>query len=159
TFPQGEPMVSVPSVRLSGLSPASRHGIGADNSRIASFTHHSNSCGGRRHFPHQLGEGESTMSTGTKVGPEAFGSSDLASLRGAWRWLLSTGISSLLLGRSAFCASFFGSLATRFVFGLLGRVGAFLHAVTAFWGRQWRGFFLHLLTGILYLIAGVFMLE
>jgi uncharacterized membrane protein HdeD (DUF308 family) len=31
--------------------------------------------------------------------------------------------------------------------------------VAAFWGRRWRGFFLHLLAGVLYFIVGVFMID
>jgi uncharacterized membrane protein HdeD (DUF308 family) len=45
------------------------------------------------------------------------------------------------------------------VFGILLLLGAIFQTVTAFWGRSWRGFFLHLLAGVLYLIAGVFMIE
>ena len=30
---------------------------------------------------------------------------------------------------------------------------------SVFWGRRWRGFFLHLLAGVVYFIAGVFMIE
>jgi uncharacterized membrane protein HdeD (DUF308 family) len=44
-------------------------------------------------------------------------------------------------------------------FGILLLVGAGVQVVTALWARKWRGFFLHLLTGILYLVAGVFLIE
>jgi len=45
------------------------------------------------------------------------------------------------------------------VFGGLMLLGAIFQVVTALWGRSWRGFFLHLLAGVLYLIAGLFMVE
>src|SRR5437764_14858321 len=68
-------------------------------------------------------------------------------------------IAVMILGAAAIGASFIATLATVLVFGILLLVGAILQVVTALWGRSWKGFFLHLLAGALYLITGVFMIQ
>jgi uncharacterized membrane protein HdeD (DUF308 family) len=69
------------------------------------------------------------------------------------------GIALILLGAAAIGSSFIATLATVQVFGILLLVGAIFQVVTALWGRNWKGFFLHLLTGVLYLVAGIFSME
>src|SRR5260370_38216701 len=56
-------------------------------------------------------------------------------------------------------SSFIETLATVLMFGLVLLLGAIFQVVTAFWARQWRGFFLHMIAGVLYLIASVFMIQ
>ena len=56
-------------------------------------------------------------------------------------------------------SSFIATLATIVVFEILMLLGVFFQVVNAFWVRRWRGFVLHLLAGVLYLIAGVFLIE
>ena len=65
----------------------------------------------------------------------------------------------MLLGLVAISSSFIATLATVVVFGILLLLGALFQVITALWGRSWRGFFLHLLGGVLYLIVGVFMID
>jgi uncharacterized membrane protein HdeD (DUF308 family) len=84
---------------------------------------------------------------------------DWESLWQVWAFLLGMGVALMILGLVAIGASIPATFATMTVFGILLLIGAIFEVVTAFWGRRWRGFFLHLLTGILYLIAGVFMIE
>src|SRR4051794_29376291 len=84
---------------------------------------------------------------------------ELESLQEIWVFLLIAGISLTILGFVAISFAFFTTLATVLVYGILLLVGAGFQVVIAFWSRRWRGFFLHLLTGMLYLIVGVFMLE
>jgi uncharacterized membrane protein HdeD (DUF308 family) len=74
-------------------------------------------------------------------------------------FLLTMGIALILLGAVAVASSFVATIATVMVFGILLLLGAIFQVVTAFWGRRWRGFFLHLLAGVLYLIAGLFMID
>jgi uncharacterized membrane protein HdeD (DUF308 family) len=74
-------------------------------------------------------------------------------------YLLTMGIALILLGAVAIGSSFVATIATVMVFGILLLVGAIFEVVTAFWCRCWRGFFLHLLAGILYLVAGLFMVD
>jgi uncharacterized membrane protein HdeD (DUF308 family) len=84
---------------------------------------------------------------------------ELASLRGIWVCLLFMGIGLIILGAFAISSALIATLATTLVFGILLLLGAVFQIGTAFWGRSWRGFFLHLLAGALYLIVGMFMIE
>jgi uncharacterized membrane protein HdeD (DUF308 family) len=93
------------------------------------------------------------------LGPPSLGGSAPESLREIWGFLLGMGIALMLLGGAAIGSSFIATFATVLVFGLLLLLGAILQMVTAVWGRSWKGFFLHLLAGALYLIAGVFMIQ
>jgi uncharacterized membrane protein HdeD (DUF308 family) len=80
-------------------------------------------------------------------------------LREIWAFLVGMGIALMVLGLMAIGSSFIATLATVLVFGILLLLGALFQVVTAIWGRSWRGFFLHLLSGVLYLIVGVFMID
>jgi len=73
--------------------------------------------------------------------------------------LILMGLALIVLGAIAIGCSFVATLATVLVFGVLLLIGAAFQFVSAFWGRQWKGFFVHLLVGVLYLIAGMFMIE
>jgi len=81
------------------------------------------------------------------------------SLREVWVFLLGMGVALMLLGVAAISSSLIATFATMLVFGILLLLGAIFQVVTAFWGRSWRGFFVHLLTGVLYLIAGIFLIN
>lgn len=80
-------------------------------------------------------------------------------LRKIWLGLLLLGIALIIVGVVAISSAFIATLATVIFFGILLLVGAFFQVVSAFLGRCWRGFFLHLLGGVLYLIVGLFMLA
>jgi len=80
-------------------------------------------------------------------------------LREIWGFLVGMGVALIILGIVAIGSSFIATMATVFVFGILLLLGAMFQVVTAVWGRSWRGFFLHLLGGVLYLIVGVFMID
>ena len=80
-------------------------------------------------------------------------------LREIWSFLTGMGIALMILGFVAIGSSFIATLATVLVFGMLLLLGGLFQVVTAFWGRSWRGFSLHLLAGVLYLIVGVFMID
>ena len=80
-------------------------------------------------------------------------------LREIWAFLVGMGVALMVLGIVAIGSSFIATLATVIVFGILLLLAALFQVVTAFWGRSWRGFFLHLLGGVLYLIVGVFMID
>src|SRR4051812_43469540 len=79
-------------------------------------------------------------------------------LREIWAFVTGMGIALMILGAVAIGSSFIATLATVLVFGILLLLGGLFQIVTACWGRSWRGFFLHLLAGVLYLIVGVFMI-
>src|SRR5205807_10250020 len=81
------------------------------------------------------------------------------SLQEIWVFVVGMGIALMTLGVAAIGSSFVATFATVMVFGILMLLGAIFQIVTALWGRSWRGFFLHLLAGVLYLIAGLFMID
>jgi uncharacterized membrane protein HdeD (DUF308 family) len=91
--------------------------------------------------------------------PPGLAGSAPESLQEIWAFLLAMGILMMVLGAVAISSSFIATLATVLVFGILLLIGAILQVVTALWGRSWKGFFLHLLAGVLYLIAGGFMIQ
>lgn len=99
------------------------------------------------------------MNTQSVVGSRIPVVSGPESLREIWGFLLGMGIALMLLGIAAIGSSLIATFATVLVFGILLLLGAIFEVVTAFWGRNWRGFFLHLLTGVLYLIAGIFLIN
>lgn len=80
-------------------------------------------------------------------------------LREIWVFLVGMGVALILLGAVAIGSSFIATLATVVVFGVLLLLGSLFQVVTALWGRSWRGFFLHLLGGVLYLILGIFLID
>jgi uncharacterized membrane protein HdeD (DUF308 family) len=104
-------------------------------------------------------EEETAMNVQPTLGPPRLGLSEPAALREIWVFLLGMGIALMILGVVAIGSSLIATLATVLVFGILLLLGALFQVVTALWGRSWRGFFLHLLAGVLYLIAGVFMID
>jgi len=81
-------------------------------------------------------------------------------LRSNWIWFVILGIGLVILGLLALDAAVvMVTLGTVIFFGvllLIGGVGQVLHA---FWARRWRGFFLHLLLGILALIIGLLFVS
>jgi len=91
--------------------------------------------------------------------PSRLGLSKGEGLREIWPFLTGMGGALMVLGAVAIGFSLTATLATVLVFGILLLLGGLFQVVTAFWGRSWRGFFLHLLAGVLYLIVGVFMID
>jgi uncharacterized membrane protein HdeD (DUF308 family) len=79
-------------------------------------------------------------------------------VRRNWGWFLALGIALILLGAAALVAVGLTTLATVLFIGWLVLFGGIFEVVAAFWARQWSGFFLHLLTGFLYVVVGVLML-
>lgn len=78
----------------------------------------------------------------------------LEELRKRWGWFLSLGILLVVLGTIALGSSVMMTLATMVFVGWLMIVGGVLQAVHAFTCKGWGGFFIDLLTGILYAVVG-----
>jgi uncharacterized membrane protein HdeD (DUF308 family) len=97
------------------------------------------------------------MSLAPKVDPAHV--ADVESLRGSWFWLLVTGGLLIVVGLVAISSSFIATLATVVMVGILLLVGGAVEVVDAFLSRQWRGFWMHLLGGILYVVLGFFMIQ
>src|SRR5579862_2440689 len=99
------------------------------------------------------------MNSPTTLDSPRFAASKIETLREIWTFLVGMGVALMILGIFAIASSFIATLATVLVFGILLLLGALFEVITALWGRSWRGFFLHLLGGVLYFIVGVFMID
>jgi len=86
-------------------------------------------------------------------------SSEALKLQEIWVLFLTSGIALIVLGLLLLSFSLTSTLATILQFGLLLAVGAVVQIGSALWAWRWRGFILHLLLGIVYLIVGIFLLD
>lgn len=75
-----------------------------------------------------------------------------------WGWFLGLGILLIVLGTVAMSYSAFATLMTVALIGWLLMLAGLLEAIHAFGCQAWGGFFLDLLTGLLYLVAGLFLI-
>ena len=80
-------------------------------------------------------------------------------LRRYWGWYLALGIVLIVLGTIAIGSTFVMTIASVFFFGWLLIIGGVMEVIHAFWHKRWAGFFLDLLTGTLYIIAGWMMVT
>ncbi len=94
------------------------------------------------------------MATGMQQNPVAAG---LDSLRRNWGWYLALGILQIILGVFAIVASQVATLLSVLVFGWVLVVGGALAVIHAFWRARWSGFFVDLIVGLLYVLAGLMM--
>ena len=83
----------------------------------------------------------------------------LIALRGDWFWFVLLGIALIVLGCIALSSVVVASIATAVTIGILILLGGIAEMVGAFWCRGWSGFFLHLLTGVLSVVVGLFFLR
>jgi uncharacterized membrane protein HdeD (DUF308 family) len=79
-------------------------------------------------------------------------------LQQGWGLLLAMGVALMMLGIVVINEPFVATDAVMQVLGMLLVLGGIFQIAGSFWGRQWRGFFLHLLAGVFYLILGIFMI-
>jgi uncharacterized membrane protein HdeD (DUF308 family) len=84
---------------------------------------------------------------------------DAGALRRNWGWFFVLGVLEIILGTIAIGASVVATVVTVVFFGWLLLIGGVLSAVHAFWRKRWRGFFLDLVTGVLYAVAGFLMVA
>lgn len=80
-------------------------------------------------------------------------------IRRNWGWFLGFGIILIILGLLAIGSAAVVTDIYVMVLGILLLVGGVLQFIYAFWVRQWSGFFLSLLAGILYAVIGVLFIE
>ncbi len=86
-------------------------------------------------------------------------SAEMACLRRSAFWLLVLGALLIVVGLVAISSSFIATLATVVILGILLMIGGVVEIVDAFLGRGWRGFWMHLLGGILYLVLGFLFVQ
>ena len=84
---------------------------------------------------------------------------ELHHLRDSWLLLLILGICLVLVGMAAMICSFIATLATAIFFGSLLFVGGIIQLVNAVTCRNWRGFFVYLIAGILFAVVGLIMMN
>lgn len=89
----------------------------------------------------------------TPVTPELslFG---LEEVKRKWGWFLALGILLILLGTVALGSAFLMSVFSMLFLGWMMIVGGVLEAFHAFTCKRWSGFFIDLLTGLLYVVVG-----
>jgi uncharacterized membrane protein HdeD (DUF308 family) len=80
---------------------------------------------------------------------------ELEAIRGHWAWLLALGIVMIVVGTLALGAPFVASIASVVTLGAFLVVAGLAQLVGSFWTREWSGFFISLLMGILYLVVGL----
>jgi uncharacterized membrane protein HdeD (DUF308 family) len=76
-----------------------------------------------------------------------------------WLLMLILGVILILVGLVAMNSPFVSTVATVQVLGILLLIGGIVEVVNSIFARRWRGFLLHLLAGILYVVIGVVMLD
>ncbi|HEV7225038.1 MAG TPA: HdeD family acid-resistance protein [Pirellulales bacterium] len=91
--------------------------------------------------------------------PGAAARHELAALQQEWWWFLLLGIALLVLGTLALGAAAFASVVAVVYLGLLMLAGGIAQTISAFWAGRWSGFLLTIFIGLLYLVAGVFIIS
>src|SRR5947209_18397498 len=80
-------------------------------------------------------------------------------LQNCWPWFLVLGVMVVAVGAAALSYAVFATVTTVLFFGSLLLAGGVVQIVNAFLVRSWRGFAVHLLTGILHMVIGGLMIE
>jgi uncharacterized membrane protein HdeD (DUF308 family) len=80
-------------------------------------------------------------------------------LRGNWLWFVVLGVCLVVFGTVALGSVVIASLAAAVAIGILLLLGGIAETVGAFWCRGWSGFFMHLLSGLLSIVVGVFFIR
>lgn len=83
---------------------------------------------------------------------------ELEAIRGTWMWLVALGISLIILGMIMLSFPVITTLATVTLLGALLLFAGIMESIGAFWCREWSGFFLALLSGILGVVIGLMLL-
>lgn len=84
---------------------------------------------------------------------------ELHEMRTEWKWFFGLGVTLIVLGVVALGHCYLATVASVVVVGLLMLVGGVAQIVNAFWAGKWSGFMLHMLIGILYVVAGAFLID
>jgi uncharacterized membrane protein HdeD (DUF308 family) len=84
---------------------------------------------------------------------------NLQELSRHWLLFLILGCAVIVVGTLAIIFSCITTLATVALFGTFLLVCGVIHLVNAITGFNWRGFFIHLLIGVLYVVVGMIMLN
>ncbi|MGP0063217.1 MAG: HdeD family acid-resistance protein [Isosphaeraceae bacterium] len=80
-------------------------------------------------------------------------------IRKNWGWFLALGIVQIIAGTLAIGFAFSATLASVVILGVLLLIAAAAQLATALLARDWDGFYLFLLLGFLYAVAGFLTLQ
>jgi len=83
-------------------------------------------------------------------------------LRRYWGWFLLLGVVLMILGVAAISSPYLTELTTFttvFMCGILLMCGGVVQIVDAFLAQSWRGFFVHMMVGILHGVVGLLMVS
>lgn len=83
---------------------------------------------------------------------------ELAELQNDWWWFMLLGIGLIVLGTLALGSAALTSVAAVVFLGLLLLAGGIAQTISAFWAGRWSGFLLTMFIGLLYIVAGVFII-
>lgn len=84
---------------------------------------------------------------------------ELEHLKGDWWWFFLLGVLLVILGIVAIAYPAFSTMGTVFVLGILLIVGGAATIVNSFWAGKWSALLLQLLVGILYVVAGMAIMD
>ncbi len=99
------------------------------------------------------------MSTSPSPDPTDLPSKELETLRQNSLLMLVVGAALIIVGMAAIGSMFVATLTTILFVGCFLIVGGVMEILNAFWAHGWRGFWMHLLAGILYLVLGLFLVR
>ena len=91
--------------------------------------------------------------------PTGFAREEVNRIRQNWGWFLALGIVQIVAGTLAVGFAFSATVASVATLGILLLIAAGAQTGAAIWARDWSGFFLFLLVGILYAVAGILSLQ
>jgi uncharacterized membrane protein HdeD (DUF308 family) len=89
------------------------------------------------------------------------GAAERERLQQNWVLLLAMGVALVVIGAAVVSEPEMTFIATNLVVQLLGVLlvlGGIFQVAGSLWARQWRGFFVHLLAGVIYFVVGVLMI-
>jgi uncharacterized membrane protein HdeD (DUF308 family) len=83
---------------------------------------------------------------------------DIQHLHDNWYWFEILGVVLILLGTACLVFATTATIVTALIFGYFMIAAGFFYLIGAFFTRGWGGFFLSLLAGVLYLVAGFILI-
>jgi uncharacterized membrane protein HdeD (DUF308 family) len=85
--------------------------------------------------------------------------SDVEPLRAKWGWIVALGAVYLIAGFVALGSVLLATVASVFVVGIMMLVAGFAEVINAFEVKTWGKFFLWLILGLLYIVAGFVTIQ
>lgn len=99
------------------------------------------------------------MSSAIAAPPTDHSGDERAQIHQHWWLFLLLGVVSIIVGMLAISSTLVATMASILFFGWLLLIEGVFELVHSFMVRNWKGFGLHLVSAVLYLLAGLFMLK